>query len=129
MSSFTIDAILGSQMKQQRVPALPTDSPMSAFLPLSSPYLGLPHTLPAHDAFMPFGVNSLVLEHLQRQQQQQFLLRAYQQKLVELEASKMDNHDSNRLYNSSSPDMKKENTNRTLSSPLSEPESHGKSSA
>lgn len=124
MSSFTIDAILGSQLKQQRVPALPTDTAMSAFLPLSAPYLGLPQTLPPHDAFLPFGVNTLVLEHLQRQQQQQFLLRAYQQKLVELEASKLDNHDS-RIYHNSSPDLKRETAHRTISSPLSEAESHG----
>lgn len=130
MSSFTIDAILGQRIQQQqRVPALPTESHMSAFLPFSAAaYLGLPPAAGVpHEAFLPFSVSPIMLEHYQRQQHQQLLLRAYQHRLAELEANKYDNHQDSKLSLSPEPNYKKESMCRgSISSPQSETESIGK---
>lgn len=122
MSSFTIDAILGHQLP--RVPSLPTD-PVSPFTALKLPYsamrLGVHAQLPQEPFFpVQLGLNPLLLEHYHRHQQQQMILKAYQQKFAELEHAKRfsidnDEHDSYTKHSL-----------RSCVSPQSELDSHGK---
>lgn len=90
MTSFSIDNILGSQQVLSQLPRLPHQEPASALsytlLPFSAAaYPGLLRPLSQTDIVTPhvsFGINPILLE---QHHQQQLLVRAYQQRLFELE--------------------------------------------
>lgn len=110
MSSFTIDAILASQRAlphQQYSQFTPNDiTSLSSFgmLPFANPAaaaaalggLVRPTSLPTQTDLLPLsmGLNPLLLEH----HQQQLLLRAYQQRVLELERMKYRDNELKRSH-------------------------------
>jgi len=131
MSSFSIDAILGSKQHLPRVTSITDASTTnSAFAPLKLPYGNVSGRLEVNpEALFPlhFGLNASLLEqfHRHQKQQQEMIFKMYQQKLAEVEnVKKYSEKFDSQEFNSSTSRIT--SPNRYSCSPCSDTHNQGK---